>query len=161
MWLRILRVVVKTFDMIGGTIRGVFMGVNAVIGSFIAAWINNFQQLGNAVRALMAGDVDGIKDAIKNNLTGYKEAALNAGEVFGKAFQAEVLRQSDSGLESVLDKWIAEAQKISRERTAAAAATGGGTAPTSPTNPTGGGDSGASKAAKELEKLKDALAVLS
>lgn len=158
MWLRILRVVVKIFDMIGGTIRGVFMGVNAVIGSFIAAWINNFQQLGNAVRALMAGDVDGIKDAIKNNLTGYKEAALNAGEVFGKAFSTEVLRQSDSGLESVLDNWIKEAQRISRERTAAAAAGGG--APTSPTSPATpkGDDSAAKKAAKELEKLKDALA---
>lgn len=157
MWLRILRVVVRIFDMIGGVIRGVFMGVNAVIGSFISAWINNFQQLGNAVKSLMAGDVEGIKDAVKANLTGYKEAALNAGEVFGKAFQTEVLRQSDSGLENVLDKWIAEAQAIGRARTGAAA--GGGTAPTSPTAPTakGGDDSAAKKAAKELERLKDAL----
>lgn len=159
MWLRILRVVVKIFDMIGGTIRGVFMGVNAVIGSFIAAWINNFQQLGNAVKALMTGDVEGIKEAIKNNLTGYKEAALNAGEVFGKAFSTEVLRQSDSGLESVLDNWIKEAQRISRERTATAAAAGG---PPPPGGGGGGGggkgdDSAAKKAAKELEKLKDAL----
>src|SRR5690606_14062565 len=113
--------------------------------------------IGNVVTAIMSGDVEGIKNAVKSNLQGYKDAALNAGEVFGKAFQTEVLRQSDSGLESILDKWIAEAQAIGRERTAAAA-TAGGTAPTNPTpSPTGGDDSAAAKAAKELEKLKEAL----
>lgn len=158
MWLRILRVVVRIFDMIGGVIRGTFMGAMAVLSGFVNAFINNFRQIGNVVTAIMSGDVEGIKNAVKSNLQGYKDAALNAGEVFGKAFQTEVLRQSDSGLESILDKWIAEAQAIGRERTAAAAATAGGTAPTTPTpSPTGGDDSAAAKAAKELEKLKEAL----
>lgn len=157
MWLRILRVVVRVFDMIGGVIRGTFMGAMAVQSGFVTAFINNFKQIGNVVTAIMSGDVEGIKDAVKSNLAGYRDAALNAGEVFGKAFQTEVLRQSDSGLESVLDSWIAEAQRISKQRTAAVAA--GGTAPTSedPTNPPKG-DGG--KAAKELDKLKKALADL-
>lgn len=156
MWLRILRVVVRVFDMIGGTIRGVFMGALAVQNSFMAAFINNFQQIGNVMSAIMSGDVEGIKDAIKSNLGGYKDAALNAGEVFGKAFQTEVLRQSESGMENVLDKWIAEAKAIGQARTAQVA--GGGAAPTvSPTSPKKGDDSAAKKAAKELEKLKDAL----
>ena len=157
MWLRILRVVVRVFDMIGGVIRGTFMGALAVLSGFVTAFINNFKQIGNVVSAIMAGDVEGIKGAVKSNLAGYRDAALNAGEVFGKAFQQEVLRQNDSGLESVLDSWIKEAQRISAARTAKA--TGGGAAPTSedPTNPAKG-DGG--KAAKELDKLKKALAAL-
>lgn len=157
MWLRILRVVVRVFDMIGGVIRATFMASQAVLAGFVNAFINNFRQIGNVVSAIMAGDVEGIKDAVKSNISGYKDAALNAGEVFGKVFQQEVLRQNESGLESVLDKWIAEAQAISRARTAQAA--GGGSAPTSPNNPATpkGDDSAAKKAAKELEKLKDAL----
>lgn len=153
MWLRILRVVVKVFDMIGGTIRGVFMGVNAVIGTFIAAWVNNFEQLGNAVRAILSGDVGGVKDAVVSNLKGYKDAALNAADIFSSAFQTEVLRQSDSGLESVLDAWIKDAQRISALRTAKP--------PGAPDAPGGGGGGGgggdAGKANKEMERLMEAL----
>ena len=153
MWLRILRVVVRVFDMIGGTIRGVFMGVNAVIGTFIAAWVNNFEQLGNAVRAILSGDVGGVKDAVVSNLKGYKDAALNAADIFSSAFQTEVLRQSDSGLESVLDAWIKDAQRISALRTAKP--------PGAPDAPGGGGGGGgggdAGKANKEMERLMEAL----
>lgn len=157
MWLRILRVVVRVFDMIGGVIRATFMASQAVLAGFVNAFVNNFKQIGNVVTAIMSGDVEGIKDAVKSNLAGYRDAALNAGEVFGKVFQQEILRQSESGLESVLDSWIKEAQRISKERTAAATGGGGAVPTTDPTSPPKG-DGG--KAAKELDKLKQALARL-
>lgn len=156
MWLRILRVVVRIFDMIGGVIRGTFMGAMAVLSGFVNAFINNFRQIGNVVTAIMSGDVEGIKNAVKSNLQGYKDAALNAGEVFGKAFQTEVLRQSDSGLESILDKWIAEAQAIGRERTAAAAG-GGDSPPPPPPPPAPPPGSGGNNAAREMDRLREAL----
>lgn len=155
LWLRILRVVVRVFDMIGGVIRGTFMGANAVLAGFVTAFTNNFKQIGNIVSAIMSGDVKGIADAIKSNLSGYRDAALNAGKVFSKAFQQEVLRQSDSGLESVLDSWIKDSQRIGAARTAKKAS--GGTPPPPPPPPPGGGNGGGGNSAKDLDKLKRAL----
>lgn len=153
LWLRVLRVIARIFDMIGAVIRGTFMGAIAVVKGFVDAFINNFRAVGSVVDAIKSGDIEGIKTALKSNLQGYKDAALNAGEVFGKAFQAEVLRQSSSGLESVLDNWIAEAQAIAKKRTEIP-----GTDPLPPPPPPpGGGDSASAKGAKELEKLKEAL----
>lgn len=157
MWLKILRIVVQVFDMIGGTIRGVMAGVNAVIGSFIAAWINNFKQLGNAIDGIKELDPQKIKDAIASNIDGYKDAATNAGAAFNEAFQREVLSQSDSGLESILNGWIERAKEIGKAREAAAGGSGalnpGGKPPPPPVDA-----DAAKKAARELERLKNALA---
>jgi ribosomal protein S20 len=159
-WLKLLRVVVQVFDMIGAVIRGTFMGVNAVIQNFIGAWMNNFRQLGNAIDGIKELDAGKIKDAVAANLDGYKQAATGAGAAFSEAFNQEVLSQSEHGLEALLDKTIARAQEIGKERAAAAkpggvdlsqALGGGGGA--------GGEDASeaAKKAARELERLKNEL----
>lgn len=156
-WLKILRVVVQVFDMIGGTIRGVMAGVNAVIMNFVGAWMNNFRQLGNAIDGIRELDAGKIKDAITSNLDGYKEAATTAGDAFSSAFQQEILSQADSGLEAMLDQFISRAQEIGKERSANAnplgALAGGGT----PTIKPPVDEDAMKKAAKELERLRSAL----
>lgn len=157
-WFKILRVVVQVFDMIGGTIRGVMAGVNAVIAGFINAWINNFKQLGNAIDGIKELDPDKIKAAITSNLDGYKEAATGAGDAFSAAFQAEILSQADSGLESYLNKWTERAKEIGKAR-AAAEGNAGDLAGASGKPPAPPVDADAAKkAARELERLKNALA---
>jgi tape measure domain-containing protein len=155
-WFKILRVVVQVFDMIGGTIRGVMAGVNAVVMGFISAWINSFAQLGNAIEGVKELDADKIKDALTSNLDGYKKAATSAGDAFSSAFQAEILSQADSGLEALLDDWTKRAKEIGDARAAAANAE----------SPLAGATKGTSspvdedalkKAAKELARLKSAL----
>lgn len=156
-WFKILRVVVQVFDMIGGTIRGVMAGVHAVIISFIGAWINNFKQLGNAIEGIKELDPDKIKAAISSNIDGYKQAASGAGEAFNKAFQAEILSQDSSGLESILDDWAKRASEISKERIAAQTEgqlNPGGRATIKPPVD----EDALKKAARELERLKNALA---
>lgn len=157
MWFKILRIVVQVFDMIGGTIRGTMAGVDAVIRSFIGAWLNNFAQLGNAIDGIKELDAGKIKDAITSNLDGYKQAATNVGETFSKAFQAEILSQSDSGLESILDDWAKRAQEIGKERLAAQNQLGdlAGAGKRNVLTPVDA--DAAKKAARELERLKNAL----
>jgi tape measure domain-containing protein len=156
-WLKLVRVVVQVFDMIGAVIRGTFMGINAVIMNFIAAWMNNFRQLGNAIDGIKELDGDKIKAAITSNLDGYKQAALTAGDAFSSAFQQEVLSQSENGLESILDGWIKRAQEIGKARTEAMQGpgdlAGGGRATIKPPVD----EDAMKKAAKELERLKNAL----
>lgn len=156
-WFKILRIVVQVFDMIGGTVRGTMAGIDAVIRSFIGAWMNNFKQLGNAIDGIKELDAGKIKDAIASNIDGYKDAATNAGEVFSKAFQDQILSQDESGLESILDQWAKRASEISKERIAAQTAQGA----------LGGGgqnlikppvdEAALKKAQRELDKLKNAL----
>lgn len=156
-WLKLVRIVVQVFDMIGGTIRGVMAGVHAVIMNFVGAWMNNFKQLGNAIEGIKELDAGKIKDAITSNIDGYKAAAANAGSAFSDAFEAEILSQSRGGLESYLDQFIARAQEIGKERLANQGKEGG-------LNPGGANtvkppvdEAAAKKAAKELERLKNAL----
>lgn len=157
MWLKLVRIVVQVFDMIGGTIRGVMAGVHAVIMNFVGAWMNNFKQLGNAIDGIKELDPSKIHDAITSNIDGYKTAATNAGSAFSDAFEAEILSQSRGGLESYLDQFIARAQEIGKERLANQAGEGA-------LNPGGANtvkppvdDAAAKKAAKELERLQNAL----
>lgn len=156
MWLKLLRIVVQVFDMIGGTIRGVMAGAHAVITRFIGAWLNSFAQLGNAIDGVKELDAGKIKDALASNLNGYKEAATGAGDAFSAAFQAEVLSQADSGLESYLNKFIDRAAEISKERLAkqGQGELGGG-GPNTVKPPVD--EAAAKKAARELERLKNAL----
>lgn len=159
-WLKLLRVVVQVFDMIGAVIRGTFMGVNAVIQNFIGAWMNNFRQLGNAIDGIKELDAGKIKDAVAANIDGYKQAATGAGAAFTEAFNQEILSQSESGLEAMLDKTIARAQEIGKERVAAAKPTG---VDLSQALGGGGGAGGedaseaAKKAQRELERLRNEL----
>lgn len=156
-WLKMLRVVVKVFDMIGGVIRGTFMAVNAVIQTFIAAWINNFKQLGNAIDGIKEMDPEKIKAAISSNIEGYKAAAVNAAQVFSDTFAAEQLNQADNGLEAWMDERIKRAGEIGKERMAAANGLGelAGAGKFTP-KPVVDEDA-AKKAARELERLKNAL----
>lgn len=156
MWLKLLRIAVQVFDMIGGTIRGVMAGAHAVITRFIGAWLNSFAQLGNAIDGVKELDAGKIKDALASNLNGYKEAATGAGDAFSAAFQAEILSQADSGLESYLNKFIDRAAEISKERLAkqGQGELGGG-GPNTVKPPVD--EAAAKKAARELERLKNAL----
>lgn len=157
MWLKLVRVVVQVFDMIGGVIRGTMAGVHAVIMNFVAAWMNNFKQLGNAIDGIKELDAGKIKAAIASNLEGYKLAATGAGEAFSSAFQQEILSQADSGLESYLDQFIARAQEIGKERLANQAGQGELNPGGPRTIKTPVDEEAAKKAARELERLKDAL----
>lgn len=157
MWLKLVRVVVQVFDMIGGTIRGVMAGVHAVIMNFVGAWLNNFKQLGNAIEGIKELDAGKIKAALSSNLDGYKAAAANAGDAFSSAFEAEILSQSRGGLESYLDQFIARAQEIGKERLANQGKEGGLNAGGTNTVKPPVDEEAAKKAAKELERLKNAL----
>ena len=154
-WLKLVRTVLQVFDMIGGTIRGVMRGVLNVVGSVIDALMNNFRQLGNALKAAVDLDVDGLKAAVTSNIEGWKAVGANIGTNFEEGFRQEVLAQSESGLEAMLDGWIERARDISKERVAAAQVEtpnlggGGGGRRTS-----GKGDE---EAAKALKKLQDEL----
>lgn len=156
MWLKLVRIVVQVFDMIGGTIRGTMAGVHAVIMNFVGAWMNNFKQLGNAIDGIKELDPGKIRDAIVSNIEGYKAAAINAGSAFSEAFESEILSQSRGGLEAYLDRFIARAQEISKERLANQGGEGeledGGPPPAPPFD-----EEAAKKAARELERLKHAL----
>lgn len=156
-WLQLLRTVVQVFDMIGGTIRGVMRGVGNVVAGVIDALMNNFEQLGNAIQGAMNLDGEAVMAAVRSNLDGWKEAGSDIGAKFEEGFRQEVLAQDESGLESILDSWIARAQEIGKERT--------NTGPESPL--AGGGartikppvdEEAMKRAAKELERLKNALA---
>lgn len=156
-WLKMLRVVVQVFDMIGATIRGTMVGANAVIAGFISAWMNSFEQLGNAINGVKELDPSKIAGAVTSSYDGYKKAATGAGDAFSKAFQAEILSQQDSGLESVLDGWLARAKEIGKDRMGKAglgALGGGGAATIKPPVD----EAALKRASKELERLKNALA---
>jgi tape measure domain-containing protein len=153
-WLKLLRVVVQVFDMIGGTIRGVMAGVASVIAGVISGAINSFKQLGVAAGAALEGDWDGVLDAVKSSKAGL-ELGLNIGENFSKAFKEQIMAQDESGLESVLDGWIARAQEIGKDRAKGAAEgalAGAGAPPKPPVDP-----KDAEKAARALAQLRSAL----
>ena len=158
MWLKLLRITLKVFDMIGAVSRGVMAGMQAVVILAIAHIMNNFEQLGNAIKSALTLDGNGILKAVKANADGYRFAGDNLGSEFKKAFDAQVSAQATGGLEAGLDKLIADAKKISAARNQAA-----GAVPAKPPGPpadplTGDKDKDAAKRAKELERLKDALA---
>lgn len=157
MWLKLVRIVVQVFDMIGGTVRGVMHGVFNVVSSVIAALMNNFEQLGNAIQGALSLDGSAILDAAKANLEGWKNAGSNIGENFSKGFQEEVLRQDEAGLESWLDQWVSRAKEIGDERAKAAAAGAVDLTGKGPTPPPLVDPDAAKKAAKELERLKNEL----
>ncbi|WP_217468784.1 hypothetical protein, partial [Staphylococcus aureus] len=99
--------------------------------------------------------MDGLKAAVTSNLEGWKAVGANIGTNFEEGFRQEVLAQSESGLEAMLDSWIERARDISKERVAAAqvetpnlGGSGGGR------RTSGKGDE---EAAKALKKLQDEL----
>lgn len=157
LWLKILRVVVKVFDMIGGTIRGVMMGIWAVISTTIEKSADAFNSLAQVAKSAMEFDFDGTQAAFNAYKKTWSEGAGEIADSFGKAFQQEILSQNDSGLESYLNKFIERAKEIGKERLANQGGTGG-------LNPGGPNtvkpavdEAAAKKAAKELERLKNAL----
>lgn len=157
-WLKLVRTVLQAFDMIGGTIRGVMRGVLNVVGSVIDALMNSFRQLGNALKAAVDLDVDGLKAAVTSNIEGWKAVGANIGTNFEEGFRQEVLAQSESGLEAMLDSWIERARDISKERVAAAQVEtpnlGGSGGSGGGSRTSGKGDE---EAAKALKKLQDEL----
>lgn len=153
-WLKMLRVVVQVFDMIGGVVRGVFTGIWAIISTTIDETINSFNALAAVGSAALSFDVEGTRAAMANYVDVWSTGAENIKAAFGKEFEAQQLSQMDSGLEAWLNERIARAQQIAAERTATAA--GGGDSPTTPdpARPSGGGGN---NAARELDRLREAL----
>lgn len=154
-WLKVLRVVVQVFDMIGATVRGVIAGATAVIMSQVDLWISAFNNAGAAFKAAMSGDFGAVEDIFKGNLQNFVDNGKNIGEAFSGAFQAEVLSQADSGLEAWLDGRIDRAQEIAKDRMKDATGTadltgrpGGGNTPTTVDK------DAAKKAAREMEQLR-------
>lgn len=159
-WLKLVRIVVQVFDMIGGVIRGTMAGVQAVIIKVIAAIMNNFEQLGNAFTAAANFDGEALLAAVKSNIAGYKAAGTDIGATFGEAFAREQLNQADNGLEAGMDALIKRAQEISKERNASQKVAEGALLPGGPGSKVSSpvDDKAAKRAARELEKLKNELA---
>lgn len=152
-WLKLLRVVIQVFDMIGGTIRGVMMGIWAVISTTVSKSIEAFNALSAVASAALSFDADGVKQAYSNYATSLMDGTSAIASAFTSTFQEEILSQADSGLEKWLDERIARAKEISAGK-GVEGFTGfknqGGLAPTV-TDP---------NAAKEAQKLADALDAL-
>lgn len=152
-WLKLVRVVAKVFDMIGGVIRGFFAGAWASLKKFGSLWMSTFENMGDAAKAALTGDVEGVKAALNAQANIASNAGSEIGTAFSDAFREEVLRQNDSGIEALLDSYIDRAAEISKERLAGLDVE----------SPLLGGTPGGDKpivdpnAAKELDKLKDAL----
>lgn len=156
MWLKLLRIVVQIFDMIGATVRGTFMGLIASGDVWINHMIGQFKRLGDMATGAMSGDWDAVKTAWDTSGESFDTLGTRMGDAFSSSFQAEVLAQSESGLESYLNKFIDRAAEISKERLAkqGQGELGGGGPNT--IKPPVDADA-AKKAARELEKLKNAL----
>jgi hypothetical protein len=156
-WLRVLRVIARIFDMIGATIRGTYRGLIAATSVAIEKMMDGFRSLGTAARALLKGDFEGVADAVKGQMANIAQSGAEMGAAFDEAFKGEVLRQSESGLEAALDGWIAKAKEIGKARALAASKPaapleGGGPGTPPPVNP-----ADTAKAARELDRLKNAL----
>lgn len=152
-WLKILRVVVKIFDMIGGVVRASMMAVWTYISTTIDESVNAFRALGEVASAALSFDIDGTKAAIANYATVWKQGFSNIAEASSKAFRDEILSQDSNGLESVLNKWIARSQELAAERIANQSQFAGFSAGS-------GGGSGGGGDPKKLKALADALDAL-
>lgn len=154
-WLKMLRVVVKVFDMIGAVVRGTFAGIAAVAVKVVGNIGDNFVTLGKAIKAAMVGN---FEDAAKL-MTMNKSAFEGVGEAFGKAMREQMDAQAKGGLEAVLDSTIKRAQEIGKARKAAEDANKGAVsdvAPPAVALPTGGDGKG--KKGKDAKKeLADSL----
>lgn len=152
-WLKMLRVVVRVFDMIGGTIRGTMMGVWAVISTTIDKSMDAFNALAAVASAALEFDIEGTKQAFAAYTTTWKDGASEIAGAFSKTFTEEILSQDDSGLEKWLDERIARAKEISAGRSTEGFAgfkNQGGASP-------GVIDPNAAKEAKKLADALDAL----
>lgn len=161
LWIQMVRFVAQAFDMIGGVIRGTWRGAIAATSIAIGIMMDGFRSLGQAAMALLKGDFEGVANVIGGQMKNVAGSGKEMGEAFTSAFNTEVLRQSKSGLESVLDGWISAAQARAKARNSKPEGAQPKPSPEQDVfNPTGGGNKGADKAAKELERLKEALSRL-
>ena len=115
-WLKIVRVVVQVFDMIGATIRAVMLAVGRTIGTVIGNAVMQFQDLGSIVKAVMSGDFATAGSLVKGVMDRGLEDFKQIGHIWGDTFREEFLKQSDSGLEAWLDGRIKRAQELAAER---------------------------------------------
>lgn len=159
MWLKILRVVIQVFDMIGGTIRGVIMGITAFIKSQVDLWVGVFTNMAKQVEQVFAGDFAGALQTGQDTLGLFTKNAETMAGTFTDAFRQEILSQSDSGLEAWLDDRLKRAQEIAKDRLKdAGGATADLTGRMGGNNPATSVDKGAAKKAeRELEQLKRQL----
>lgn len=154
-WLGVLRTVVQVFDMIAGTIRGVMSGVWAVISATVDNAMKAFEQLGAVWEAATNLDTAGMKAAFDEYKSMVTSGFGEMGDAFGKAFGEEAIRQSEQGLESLLDGYVKRAQELSKERLSRAdSPLNGGTGNT--VKPPIDEDA-AKKAARELARLQREL----
>lgn len=153
-WLKILRIVVRTFDMIGAAIRGTFMAAGRSIGIFAAGVVQTFLNMGSVIQNVLAGNFGAAWDAAKNVLDQGKQTWKDIGATWGESYSEAFSEQVSGGLENALDNLIDRAKEIGAARKAAEEANGGavsGVAPPAVALP-GSGDKG-----KERKKLLDEL----
>lgn len=156
-WLKLLRVVAQVFDMIGGVIRGVMMGVYETIATAVRESMKSFEALANVGKSAFRFNLGATKAAIDNYKATWVNGAKNIAGAFGETFRAELLNQSDGGLEAWLDDLIERAKVIGKDRAGGGEPAGGGdegpvTGGEAPAG-TGGGKASAYRA--DLELLRD------
>ena len=156
-WFGLLRSVVRTFDAIGATVRGVMVAIGRTIEFVVTEGINRFKQLGDVAYKAMTGDFEGaIKSATQ---AGADSAGAfgKIGDIWADAINGSFGDQMKSGLEAKLDDWVKRAKEIGAERLKEVKdgqLGGGGGPPVKP--PVEADKDAAKKAAKELERLRDA-----
>lgn len=158
-WLKILRVVIQVFDMIGGTIRGVLFAITAVTKSQVELWVDVFSNMAKQVQQVFAGDFEAAFQTGQDTMNLFANSGAAMADVFADTFREEILSQSDSGLEAWLNERISRAQEIAKDRLKDAPGTGvdltgklGGSNPAATVD-----KDAAKKAARELEQLKRQL----
>jgi tape measure domain-containing protein len=119
-WLYSIRTVLRIFDMLGGGGRAVAAGIGAAFGSVFDSLKAQLQLLVRAWEAATNFDLAGVKAALSESAKGWGELGANAGTAFREAFDEQLRRQSESGLEAALDKTINRAREIGEKRRAIA-----------------------------------------
>lgn len=155
-WFGLLRSVVRTFDAIGATVRGVMVAIGRTIEFVVTEGINRFKQLGDVAYKAMTGDFAGAIESATKAGTDSAGAFGKIGDIWADAINGSFGEQMKSGLEAGLDGWVKRAKEIGAERLKGMkeGELGGGGPPVKP--PVEADKDAAKKAAKELERLKDA-----
>lgn len=124
-WLKMLRTVLRVFDMIGAVVRAVMVAVGKTIAFVVSESINRFQQLGDMATKTLTGDFAG---AAQTAMQSGKDAAgvfSEIGNIWGTSLTDSLDSQIKGGLEAGLNRWIERSQEIGKARKAAEAAAAG------------------------------------
>lgn len=124
-WLKLVRIAVRTFDMIGGVVRGVMVAIGKTIAFVVSESINRFKQLGEVAYKTFTGDFEGAIASAQQAGKDSRAVFSEIGDIWGSTLGDSMKAQVNSGLEAGLDAWIKKSQEIGKARKAAEAAAGG------------------------------------